>query len=132
MEISTTRAQGSRPVAVLTVSGTVDSATYLQLEQAAKDAHDGGVHDIVLDFHGVDYVSSAGIRALNNILKFLQTDAPEDSQEAMSSGLRDGSWKSRHLKICGANKHITDAFKIAGMDMLVEMYPDATRAVESF
>jgi anti-anti-sigma factor len=132
MEIAISQAQGSRPVTVFTVTGTIDSATYQQLEQQAREAHAAGTHDLVIDLAGVHYVSSAGIRALNNILKFLQTDAPEDSQEAMSQGLRDGTWRSRHLKLAGANKHIIDAFKIAGVDMLLEMYPDAAKAVASY
>lgn len=132
MQIAVTQAQGSRPVTVLTITGTVDSATYQQLEQQAKEAHASGAHDLVLDLKGVDYVSSAGIRVLNNIIKILQTNSPEDSPEAMSQGLRDGTWKSPHLKICGANKHIVEAFKIAGMDMLIEMYPDTGKAVASY
>ena len=132
MEIAVTQQQAGRPVTVFTVTGTVDSATFQQLEQQARDAHAAGMHDLVLDLKGVDYVSSAGIRALNNILKMLQTDSPEDSPEAMSQGLRDGTWKSKHLKVAGANKYISEAFKIAGMDMLIEMYADAKKAVASF
>jgi anti-anti-sigma factor len=132
MEIAISQAQGSRPVTVFTITGTVDSATFQQLEQQAKASHSAGTHDLVLDFKGVDYVSSAGIRVLNNIIKMLQSNSPEDSPEAMSQGLRDGTWKSPHLKIAGANKHIMEAFKIAGMDMLVEMHPDAGKAVASY
>jgi len=132
MDIAISQAQGSRPVTVFTITGTVDSATYQQLEQQARAAHASGAHDLVLDLKGVDYVSSAGIRALNVILKLLQTDSPQDSDEAMSQGLRDGTWKSPHLKIAGANKYIAEAFKIAGMDMLIEMYPDAAKAVASY
>lgn len=132
MEITVTQQKGQQPVTVFTVTGTVDSATYEQLEKQARDAHAAGMRDLVLDLKGVDYVSSAGIRVLNNILKMLQTGSPEDSPEAMSKGLRDGTWKSKHLKIAGANKYISEAFKIAGMDMLVEMYADAKKAVASF
>jgi anti-anti-sigma regulatory factor len=132
MEIVVSNAQGSRPVTVFTMTGTLDSATNVQFEEQARKAHAGGTRDLVLDLKGVDYVSSAGIRALNVILKLLQTDAPEDSQEAMSKGLREGTWKSPHLKLANPNRFVVETFKNSGMDMLFEMYDDVQKAVESF
>jgi stage II sporulation protein AA (anti-sigma F factor antagonist) len=132
MEIAVTQEQGSRPVTVFTITGTIDSATSAQLQEQAQQAHQSGTRDLIVDLKGVDYVSSAGIRALNAILKMLRTDAPGESEEAMSKGLRDGTWKSPHLKLVNANRFVMETFKVAGMDMIFEIFDDLKKAIASF
>ncbi len=61
MTITETRNGG---VLVLAASGRVDSTSASTLEQALLRAIDGGERRLVLDFGGVDYISSAGLRAL--------------------------------------------------------------------
>ena len=61
MEI-TSRADGL--VTVLSISGRIDFATSGDLEQAACAVIAGGSPRVVLDMRGVEYVSSAGLRAI--------------------------------------------------------------------
>ena len=51
--------------AALTVNlkGRLDTTTAPELEAALKDSLDG-ITDLVLDFNGLEYVSSAGLRVL--------------------------------------------------------------------
>jgi anti-sigma B factor antagonist len=49
---------------VVTVSGRVDSETAPQLDDALAQVAAGGKNKIVLDLKGVDYMSSAGLRAI--------------------------------------------------------------------
>lgn len=50
-------------VDVITVSGRVDSTTSPELSETLEERANGKKH-IVLNLHGVDYMSSAGVRAL--------------------------------------------------------------------
>lgn len=52
----------------LTVSGRIDTATAPELEKYALD-HMEGITEMVLDLAEVEYVSSAGLRALLQIHK---------------------------------------------------------------
>ena len=49
---------------MITVKGRVDSSTAPQLAQALEAANDGGKYKLVVDMEGLEYMSSAGFRAL--------------------------------------------------------------------
>ena len=49
---------------MIKVKGRVDSATAPQLAQALEGANDGGKYKLVVDMSELEYMSSAGFRAL--------------------------------------------------------------------
>ena len=132
MDIEISHEQGRKPVTVFRIRGEVNITTYEQLEKQARDAQASGTRDLLLDLTEVTYVSSAGIRALNNIFKLLRSDAPEESDEAMRKGLSDGTFKSPHLKLLNPTPRVVEVLKIAGVDMLLEMHQNRKDALASF
>jgi len=69
VDISTTE---YKRVAVVAVSGRVDSATSGELEMALKALLEKGASNIVLDFSGVDFLSSSGLRVMVTTRKALK------------------------------------------------------------
>jgi len=132
MEITVSTATGKKPITVFHITGEISSYSYQELENKAKQAHADGMKDLLLDLKEVSYISSGGIRALNAILKLLRTNAPEESDEAMSKGIRDGSFHSPHLKLVYASEQIMEIFRISGVDMLLEVFDDIQEAIDSF
>lgn len=132
MNIEVSHEMGQRPVTIFHIHGEINVASYQQLEQQAREAQAAGMRDLILDLADVNYVSSAGIRAIDNLFKLLRTDAPEESSEAMRRGLRDGTFKSPHLKLLNPNPRVLEALTIAGVDMLLEVYHDRQKALASF
>ena len=63
MEITT---QEINQVAVITVKGRVDSVEAAELAKALESASRRGKHKIVVDLREVEYMSSAGFRALGD------------------------------------------------------------------
>ena len=49
---------------MITVKGRVDSATAPQLAQALEAANEGGKYKLVVNLENLEYMSSAGFRAL--------------------------------------------------------------------
>ena len=49
---------------LITIKGRVDSATAPQLAQALETANENGKYKLVMDLAGLEYMSSAGFRAL--------------------------------------------------------------------
>ena len=132
MDIEISHEQGRRPVTVFRVRGEINITTYEQLEKQAREAQASGTRDLLLDLTEVTYISSAGIRALNNIFKLLRTEAPEESDEAMRRGLSDGTFKSPHLKLLNPTPRVVEVLKIAGVDMLLEIHQNRKDALASF
>jgi anti-anti-sigma factor len=84
------------PVAVFVVSGRLGTLSAGDLIEALTGAIANGVRRIVLDVSGVDYLSSAGLLALDAVLGRLH--------------MVDG-----HLVICGITEPVRIAFELSGL-----------------
>ena len=132
MEISITHEQGHVPVTVFHITGEIDVKTYEQLEQRARQEYKAGMRNLLLDLSGVTFLSSAGLRAIHGLFLLLRTDSPEESDEAMSRGLRDGTFKSSHLMLLNPRPQVLQSLGYAGFDMYLAIHHDLHKAVESF
>lgn len=131
MEIVVSQEQGRVPVTVLRLDGRLDATSHEQLRTQAEQAIKGGTRKMLIDFSKVDFMSSAGIRALNQIFDLLRPHTA-DSNQAMEKGVRDGSYKSPNLKLAGPNPRVLESLKMVGMDMFLEIHPDTKSAIASF
>jgi len=99
-------------VAIVTIAGRVDSATAstvdTELEMIVNDNK-----KVVLDLKGVDYMSSAGVRAL-------------------IKALRQAKKNRGGIKLAQVSEPIVEILNTIGMMELVQMYPSVDEAVASF
>ena len=99
-------------VAVVTVSGRIDSVTAATLDtDLSKIVHDH--KKVVLDLKGVEYMSSAGVRAIVKTLR---------SAEKSGGG----------IKLAGITNLVADVLETVGMMELMDTYPSVDEAVASF
>jgi anti-sigma B factor antagonist len=56
--------------AVFSLEGRLDTVTAPELEKALKESLEG-VSELTLDFEGLDYISSAGLRVLLSVQKLM-------------------------------------------------------------
>ncbi len=99
-------------VALVEVSGRVDSNTAPQFEAAVQKLIDDGRYRIVIDLSGTQYMSSAAFRVLISSLKQVK---------------RRGD-----VRIAGASPKLKDVFKLGGFDELFKFYDNGVDAVGSF
>lgn len=132
MDIVVWQEQGRVPVTVLHVRGELNVNSYEQLQAEARKAFDAGARDMILDLTEVPYVSSAGLRGIHAIFAMLRTAATDETDEAVSKGLRDGTYKSPHLKLLSPSDHVMEVLHTSGFDMYLEVYTDLPQAVASF
>ena len=130
MDIKLAQEQGNVPVTVLKLTGDLNAATFDQFQKEAKRAIDAGAHNLLVDLSGVPYMSSAGMRALNQIFDWLSGSSSEN--EAVKKAIATGKVKSPHLKLLSPTPHVLEALKTAGFDMFLEIYHDLKHAVASF
>jgi hypothetical protein len=132
MDIVVSQEHGRVPVTVFRIKGAIDVASYEQFQTAAQKAFAGGAQNLLLDLSEVNYISSAGLRALHYVFTLLRADSPAESDEAMSKGLRDGAFKSPHLKLLNPSPVALKVLSTAGFDMFLEIHRDLESAVASF
>jgi len=70
--VQISQVQGRIPIIVLQIQDQINLENYKELEQAAKDAFDKGMHNLVIDLGQTPSLTSIGIRVLVIIHKMLR------------------------------------------------------------
>lgn len=79
MNISVSQAQGKVPVTIIKLDGELDGQNYQDLIAKAREAHEGGARNFLLDLSGLTYVSSAGLVALHTVALMAGGEALPDT-----------------------------------------------------
>ncbi|MEI8188260.1 MAG: STAS domain-containing protein [candidate division NC10 bacterium] len=130
MEIAISQEQGRVPVTIFHVTGEINTETYDQLQTQAGQSLRAGTRYLLLDLTQVSYVSSYGVRAISHVFNLLRDSS--ESQDILSKGLRDGTFKSPHLKLSTPTPHVLKVLTTSGIDMFLEIHTDLTSAIASF
>ncbi len=132
MDITVSQEQGRVPVTILHVSGQTDSTSANELEKKAMEVIDAGARYLVLDLSKVPYLSSAGLRVLQEVFNKLREVSTGESDKEMYRRINDGSFTSPHLKLLNPTKEVMEVLKMSGFDMLVSIEKDLKTAVAAF
>ena len=107
----TQRVEGD--VTVFLPDGRIDTQAATDLDEALEAAVSAGKHNLVVDMSGVDYISSAGLRALAAVLVRSRADGGD-------------------LKLSGLNERVTRVFRIIGFDVLMSVHETPEAAIADF
>jgi len=110
MEIATV---DQKRVSVMSVSGRVDSATAPDLESALKKLVETDKTQIVLDLKNVEYMSSAGLRAMVSTLKAVKR-------------------VNGDLRLANPSPRVEEVLRLAGLTSIFSIHPTQDEAVASF
>jgi anti-anti-sigma factor len=100
-------------VLVLRLNGKLDAMNSVEIEKQISHIIDGGEKKLLLDFHHVDYVSSAGMRMLLMVAKKLRR-------------------VSGKLVLCTMNSRVMEVLKMSGFDHLMDLESNETEALIKF
>lgn len=100
-------------VLILKMKGRLDAISSPGAEKKVFECINNGEINLILDFEGVDYLSSAGMRMLLSTTKKLK-------------GL------SGKLILCNINQNVMDVLKMSGFDHVLELYDDQETALQKF
>ena len=112
--VQISQAQGRVPVTVFRLQDRVNLGNFAELEDTAKEAHNNGMRDMVMDLGQTVSLTSIGIRAIVVIHKMLSTDG------------------KKHLKIANPAQYIREMLDISGVTQYIEIYNTVDEAVASF
>jgi anti-sigma B factor antagonist len=111
MDITTTTQDAA---AILSVTGRVDAMTAGELESAINSRIEMGDRKIVLDFTGLAYISSGGLRVLLATAKKLHNEGDK-------------------FALCGLSFEVQKIMSLAGFTAIFSIYataPDAMAAIK--
>ena len=111
MEIT---AQEFKHCEMIKVKGRVDSATAPQLAQAFETANQGGKYQLVLDMSELEYMSSAGFRAL------------------LAAQRNSKKYNRGEVVLASVPDRIREALELAGFTELFKTFDDPLSAVGHF
>jgi len=131
MEITVTHELNRVPVTVLHVAGKTDSASAQTLQEKAMEIIDGGARHLIFDLSKVPYMSSAGLRVLQEVFNKLRSLSPEKSDRDTYRQIADGSYQFPYLKIVNPTQEVMEVLKMSGFDMLVSVEKDLKKALAS-
>lgn len=103
----TTRTQND--VTIVAFAGSLDSATAPLAQQAFDGIVASGGRKVLVDFSGLDYISSAGLRVLLGTAKRLGPGA---------------------LRLFGLNETVGEVFQISGFSTILAVFATEAKALE--
>jgi anti-sigma B factor antagonist len=111
MEITT---QDFKHCEMIKVKGRVDSATAPQLAQALDNAAEGGKYKLVVDMSELEYMSSAGFRAL------------------LAAQRNSKKYNRGEVVLASVPERIREALELAGFTELFKTFDDPLHGVGYF
>lgn len=102
-----------KDVDVVAVSGRVDSSTAPRLDQTLKGLVDNRRYRIVLDLAQVEYMSSAGLRAMVSCLRSVQK-------------------RFGNVHVAQPSDKVKEVLDLAGLDVVFDVFEDQVGAVGAF
>lgn len=135
MEISVSQAQGRVSVTVLKTHGPVDGSNYEELIETAKIAIDAGTKDILLDLGDTEYMSTAGMVAIQTIARLLRGEPapdPAGGWDAIHDIAREGMSQQGHLKLLNPQPRVDKSLEIIGFKAYFQIFTDRDAAIKAF
>ena len=99
---------------VISIKGRVDSSTAPHLGQSLEKLTKGGHYKLVVDMTGLEYMSSAGFRAL------------------LAAQRECRRYNRGEIVLCTVPVRIREALELAGFTELFKVFDDSLTAVGSF
>jgi len=100
-------------ILIVAPQGNLDFNSATSFQEKVTGVIEGGAHKIVIDFSGLAFISSAGLRVLIVLTKLLQQ-------------------KKGTLALSSMNEQIFEVFSISGFNKLFSIYASEEEALKNF
>jgi anti-anti-sigma regulatory factor len=128
LTIDVSQVQDPVPVTIFHLSGHLHGETELLLADQARQVHESGARNLLLDLSGLQVLTSAGLRAILNTFKLF---TPKGDRETIRQH-GDEPYKSPYFKMVCPNPQIYYVLNISGFLQNILIYNDIDEAIASF
>lgn len=102
-----------KDICILSLNGKLDAYHSVELEKSINKVIKNDLNNLLVNFQGVDYISSSGLRVMLSSLKQLEK--------------LDGN-----MKLSNLNPYVMEVFEISGFTQIFEIYNTQEEALKSF
>lgn len=110
MEISITK---EKNVSIVSVKGRLDAISSPEFSEKMVELMKNGEKAFIIDFGGLDYISSAGLRSILAATKSLKE-------------------KNGHLAICALKDVVKEVFEVSGFSAIIPIRDSVDSALTEF
>lgn len=135
MKITVTHESVRVPVAVMSLEGELDAASYLDAITRSRELVAEGTSYILLDLESLTYMGSSGLFVVHSVAMLLRGEEPPDPEDgwgAIHQADRDESAAAAHLKLLAPQPQVDRVLDRSGMKRFFETYSDRAEALNSF
>jgi anti-anti-sigma regulatory factor len=136
MELSADQVQGNVVVTVVRIKGDLDGSNFRDLIALAQKEYDHGARDFLIDLSETTYTSSAGLVALQSIVKMLRKEKPFDPEAGWGAlheiEREEGKGLLQHVKLLSPQPRVDKVLELAGLKTVFPVFSDRAAAVASF
>lgn len=113
MEVQVHRSETKDDVHIMEIEGRIDANTASEIEKELNILKEDNVAKIIVDFGGVNYISSGGLRVFLTALKWTRANNGD-------------------LKLVKLEKNVEKIFKLAGFTKIFNIMADLESALNAF
>ena len=100
-------------VDVVVVSGRIDGINANELDTIFKEMQENKRFKLVIDLSGIEFMNSAGLRAL-------------------VAALRENKANKGDLFIANPSKRMAEVLELGGLNTFIQIFPDQTAAIAAY
>ena len=136
MEIIISQKQGTSPVAVMELKGSLDGSSYENFITEAQKLYDAGTRNLLVDMSELTFLSSAGLSALHRTARVFRGEDSSTFEEGWSAihamGKEKDSGLQQHVKLLNPNEKIRGVLDTVGFLAFFEIFTNMDAALASF
>ncbi len=132
LEINSKIENARVPVTVITAKGEIDASNYDVFQSQTEKIISEGAKYLLLDLQDVDYMSSAGLRAIHTLFNKLRQLHQDVNDDELRKKMSVGAYKSPYIKVANLTPKVKEAFELGGFEIYLEVYDNVASAINSF
>ncbi len=113
MEVRVRRSEVKEDIHIMEIEGRIDANTASEVEKELNTLKEKNAVKIIVDFAGVNYISSGGLRVFLTALKWARANNGD-------------------LKLAKLEKNVEKIFKLAGFTKIFNIMTDLESALNAF
>ena len=132
MQITVSVHEAKEPVAVMTITGSIDASNFVEVVQKAQEIYDHPARNLIIYLSDVPFISSAGLVAIHKIALLYSGGKQEMDSDEDRPDFTHSTSARKHVKLLSPQPNVDRTIETAGMKLFFKVFDDLETALKSF